>query len=126
MVKECAQAEAEGTVRRKETDRGRQNHNDQQRHGQIVRYRNRGGRCGTVHRRLARMGVWKSDMVGCGRAGPIGGRTKEGMLRAKACRIHEHLSTTVAGNIIGGPWTKDLSVALPKCPNLHTLNLSGQ
>ena len=74
------------------------------------------------------MGVWKSDMVGCGRAGPIGGRTKEGMLRAKACRIHEYLSTITAGNKIGGLGGKDLGVALALaiCRNLHTLNLSGQ
>ena len=79
-----------------------------------------------MQRQLARMGVWKSDMVGCGRAGKIGGRTKEGMVMAKACRIHKHMSTTAAGNKIGTPGGKDLSAALANCPNLHTLNLSGQ
>ena len=79
-----------------------------------------------MYRPLARMGVWKSDMVGCGRAGEIGGRTKEGMVMAKACRIHKHMSTTAAGNKIGAPGAKDISVALAKCSNLHSLNLSGQ
>ena len=73
---------------------------------------------------MARM---KSDMVGCGLAGKRGGDTKEGAVRAKTCRIHEHLSTTAAGNKIGDPGAKHLSVVgLVKCPNLHTLNLSGQ
>ena len=45
---------------------------------------------------------------------------------AKACRIHKHMSTTAAGNKIGAPGGKDISVALAKCSNLHTLNLSGQ
>ena len=31
-----------------------------------------------------------------------------------------------AGNEIGDPGVKHLSVLLAKCPNLHTLNLSGQ
>ena len=65
-------------------------------------------------------------MVGCGRAGEIGGRTKEGMVMAKARRIHKHMSITTAGNEIGDPGANHLSVALAMCPNLHTLNLSGQ
>ena len=44
----------------------------------------------------------------------------------KACRIHEHLSTTAAGNYIRALGAKHLSVALANCPNLRTLNLSGQ
>ena len=72
------------------------------------------------------MGVWKSDMVGCGRAGQMSGGTIEAVSRAKACRIHEHLSTTVAGNGIASLGAKGLSMALAKCPNLHTLDLSGQ
>ena len=71
---------------------------------------------------------WKSEMVGCGRAGKIGGWTKEGMVRAKARRNrnHEPLSTTAAGNEIGFLGANELRVALAVCPNLHTLNLSGQ
>ena len=45
---------------------------------------------------------------------------------AKARLIHERLSTTVAGKKISKPEAKDLSVAMANCPNLHTLNLSGQ
>ena len=44
----------------------------------------------------------------------------------KACSIHAHLSTTAAGNKVGSKRIKAVSVALAKCPNLHTLNLSGQ
>ena len=79
-----------------------------------------------MQRQLAKMGIWKRDMVGCGRVWKRGGGMKDSLARASANRIHEHLSTTAAGNEIGGPGAKDLSVALAKCPNLHALNLSGQ
>ena len=72
------------------------------------------------------VGVWKSDMVRYGRAGKIGGGTKEGMVMAKARRIHKHMSITTAGNEIGFLGANELRVALAVCPNLHTLNLSGQ
>ena len=75
---------------------------------------------------LSMMVVWKRDMVGCGRAGQMSGGTIEGVEKSKACHIHEHLSTTAPGNGIGGPGAKGLSMALAKCPNLHTLDLSGQ
>ena len=52
--------------------------------------------------------------------------TKKGVVRGKACRIHENLSTPAAGNEIGDPGAKHLSVALAKCPNMHNLDLSGQ
>ena len=51
---------------------------------------------------------------------------KENVVRAKACRIHAHLLTTAADNKIGFVGGTKLSLALAKCPNLHTLNLSGQ
>ena len=71
------------------------------------------------------MGVWKSDVgVRC-RVAKSSWR-QEGVMRAKAHRTHEHVSTIVADNNIGAPGAKDLSVALTKCPNLHTLVLSSQ
>ena len=65
-------------------------------------------------------------MIGCGRAGDRGGGTIEGVARVNSCRIHEHLSTTAAGNDIHALGAKYLSVALAKRPNLRALNLSGQ
>ena len=81
LVEECARTEAERTGRRKVQQAEMERNNDQQRHGQIVRPRSRG----TMQRRLARMGVWKSDMVvGCGLAGKRGGGHKRGCGEGKS------------------------------------------
>ena len=72
------------------------------------------------------MEEWKGDIVGHGLVGKKGGRTNEDVVRAKVCHIHKPLSTPAADHSISDPGAKDLSVALAKCPNLHTLDLSGQ
>ena len=80
-----------------------------------------------MQRRLARMGVWKSDMVGCGLAGKRGEGGRKGMWQGQRRAIFTSIcQPPAAGNEIGDPGVKHLSLVLAKCPNLHTLNFSGQ
>ena len=71
------------------------------------------------------MGEWKGDMVGLSRK-TVAGRKSSWQEQSRTIFTCIHFPTTASGNEIGDEGAEDLSVALAKCPNLHTLNLSGQ